>query len=379
LEAVPPGRLADLAATPDDAAGTVRLAYARHDGTTWQVRTVRFDGAAWTGDEPLTSGPLSSREPTLGRDPDGRVWAAWARQGAVGAAGWSLRQRNRPTGGVWSVETALTPAPAPDLAGDREPGLAVRPGLPPRVFFRSDRGGGADLWSVPVGGAATQVTAGAPASTWPAPVTVGGVQWLLHRSDRSVDHVTVGTAGGQHTGACRRYAGSTTVVLGDVDRLRRRRTWDDLVSYTPHRPDGVTAEDPLREDEIYTRGTVGLYLTQAVSGLLDESMADRLRAVLRRFLPINVRAVVWLAPRAELEYIYPADADLVDTYLDKHPDIDHLTVSEGPTTVLLPGWGVIGSARLSPPPPADPEATGITADATDLTSLRWRTYHPPPQ
>jgi phage tail-like protein len=379
LSAVAPGRLADLAATPDDTVGAVRLAYARHDGSAWQVRTIRFDGAAWTGDEALTTGPLSSREPSLGRDPDGRIWAVWARQGAVGAAGWSLRQRNRPAAGVWSAEAALTPAPAPAIAGDREPGLTVRPGLTPRVFFRTDRNGGADLWSIPIGGPAAEVTTGAPGDTWPAPVTVGGSQWLLHRSDRSVGHAAVGGAGAQDTGTLRRYAGSTTVVLGDIDRLRRLRTWDDLVSYTPHRPAGETATDPLREEEVYTRGTIGLYLTQAVSGLLDDSMAERLRAVLRRFLPINVRAVVWLAPRAELEYVYPAAADLTDTYLDKHPDIDHLTVTEGLNTVLLRGWGVIGSAALSTPPPADPEATGITADSADLTSLRWRSHHPPLQ
>lgn len=379
LPLVPAGRLADLAACPDDTPGAVRLAYARHDGTAWQVRTVRFDGSAWSGDEALTVGPLASREPTLGRDPDGRVWAVWARQGAVGAAGWSLRQRSRPSGGAWGAETALTAPPAPDTTGDREPGLAVRPGLPPLVFFRSDRGGGADLWSVPVGGSAARITAGAPADTWPAPVDVGGTRWLLHRSDRSVGHDTVGGAGGQRTGTLHRYAGSTSVVLGDVDRLRRRRAWDDLVAYTPHRPDGASTARPLREDEIYTRGTLGLYLTQAVSGLLDESMAERLRTVLRRFLPINLRAVVWLAPRADVEYVYPAGADLLDTYRDKHPDIDHLSVGEGPVSVLLPGWGVLGSAPLSTPPPADPEARGITADPTDLTSLRWRTHHPPLQ
>ena len=379
LAEVTAGRLADLAAAPDDTVGAVRLAYAQHDGFAWQVRTIRFDGAAWTGDEALSSGPLSSREPSLGRDADGRVWAVWARQGAVGAAGWSLRQRNRPAGGAWSAETALTPEPAPDVAGDREPGLTARPGLPPRVFFRSDRGGGADLWSLVIGDSATQVTAGAPADSWPAPVTVRNTQWLLHRSDRSVGLATVGSAGARDTGTSRRHAGSTTVVLGNVDRLRRMHTSDDLVAYTPQRPAGVTAADPLREDEVYTRGTIGLFLTQAVSGLLDESMAERLRGVLRRFLPINVRAVVWLAPRADLEFIYPPGTDLVDTFTDKHPDIDHINPTEGRSTVLLPGWSVVGSALLSTPPPADPTAAGTTATPADLTSLRWRTHYSPPQ
>ena len=285
LTAVPPGRLADLAAAPDAATGAVRLAYARHDGTAWQVRTVRFDGAAWTGDEALTSGPLSSREPALARDGDGRVWAVWARQGAPGAARWSLRQRNRAQGATaWTAEAAVTSVPAPDTAGDREPAITARPGLAPRVFFRSDRGGGADLWSVPVGGAAVPVTTGAPADAWPAPVTVGGAQWLLHRSDRSVGYGTAGDAGAPDTGTVRRHAGSTTVVLGDAARIGGLRGFDDLVAYTPQRPAG----DLPRDDEVYTRGTVGLYLD-------DEPAAGttaRLDAVLRRFLPINVRAVL---------------------------------------------------------------------------------------
>jgi phage tail-like protein len=376
LTALSAGRVADLAATAD---GTgVQLAYARHDGQAWQVRTIRFDGSAWSGDEALTAGPLSSREPSLGRDPDGRIWAVWARQGAVGGAAWSLRQRSRPSGGAWSAEAALTGVPPAATAGDREPGLAVRPGQPPLVFFRSDRTGGPDLWSVPIGGAAVEVTAGSPGDTWPAPVTVGGGQWLLYRSDRSVSHAGVGSGRFEDTGTLRRYAGSTTLVLTDIDRLRRMRAWDDLVSYTPHRPAGETA-DPLRDDEVYTRGTVGLYLTQAVSGLLDESMAERLRAVLRRFVPVTVRTVVWLAPRADLEYVYTAAADLVDNYADKHPDLDYLGAPGDTAAVLLPGWGVIGSALLSTPPPADPEATGVTGDHADLTSLRWRTHHPPLQ
>ncbi|WP_306316873.1 MULTISPECIES: phage tail protein [unclassified Streptomyces] len=377
LTAITPGRIADLAATADAAA--VQLAYARHDGQAWQIRTVRFDGSAWSGDEALTSGVLSSREPSLGREPDGRIRAVWARQGSVGGAAWSLRGRDKPSGGGWSAEAELTPVPPDSTTGDREPALTVRPGLPPRVFFRSDRGGGPHLWAIPVGGAATEITTGAPTETWPAPVTVDGVQWLLYRGDRSVGHAGVGSGPFQDAGTLHRYAGSTTVVLSHLDRLRRLGAFDDLVSYTPHRPAGETAADPLRDDEVYTRTTVGLHLTQAVSGLLDESMADRLRAVLRRFVPLNVRTVVRLAPRAEVEFVYPAAADLADTYADEHPDIDHLGVPGESTAVLLPGWGVIGSALLSAPPPADPEATGTTADPTDLGSLRRRTHQPPLQ
>ncbi|GAA2511353.1 phage tail protein [Winogradskya humida] len=294
LDTIPAGRLADLAAVTDGAG--VRLAYARHDGTAWQVRTIRFDGTVWSGDEALTSGALSSREPSLGRDPDGRVWAVWARQGSVGGAGWSLRQRNRPASGAWSAETALTDTPAAGTAGDREPGLAVRPGLAPQVFFRSDRAGGTDLWAVPIGGSATRVTSGVPTESWPAPVTVGAEHWLLHRSDRSVSHAGVASSGaGAGTGTARRYAGSTTVVLADTGRRDRMGAFDDLVAYTPQRPgDGL-----LRGDEVYSRGSVGLFLSRADSAPLGDSTVARLRGVLDRFLPITVRAVI--RPLSETE------------------------------------------------------------------------------
>ncbi|GLZ78618.1 hypothetical protein Afil01_34250 [Actinorhabdospora filicis] len=378
------GNYADLAAVAD---GTgVQLAYATRDALTWRVRTLRFDGAAWGGDELLSQAYpdgqpeadkryLSSREPSLGRDPDGRLWAVWARQGAHTGGDWRLRARSKPSGGAWSAEAAVTTTGG--VAGDREPGVLTRPGLPPLVYFRTDRTGGADLWSVAVGGAATEVTAGGPADTWPAPVTAGGATWLLHRSDRSTPHAAAGRVAVPDTGTITRYAGTTSVVLGDIDRLRRLGTWDDLVAYTSHRPAG-DLDDPLRDDELYTRGTVGLYLTQAVSGLLDESMAERLRAVLRRFLPVNTRAVVRLAPRAEVEYVYTAAADLLDPVEDKHPDIEHQATAET-VAVNLPGWGILGSAVPSTPPPADPTATGVSADPAHPLSMRWRTHHQPPQ
>lgn len=380
---LPPGHYADLAAVAD---GTgVQLAYATRDAITWRVRTLRFDGAAWGGDELLSQaypdGPgadkryLSSREPSLGRDTDGRLWAVWARQGAHSGGDWRLRSRDKPSGGVWSAENAVTTTGG--LAGDREPAVLTRDGQPPLVYFRTDRTGGADLWSVAIGAAATEVTAGGTADTWPAPVTVGGAIWLLHRSDRSTPHTAAGRLAVPDTGTITRYAGTTTVVLGDIDRLRRLGAWDDLVAYTSHRPAG-DLEDPLRDDELYTRGTLGLYLTQAVSGLLDESMAERLRAVLRRFLPVNTRAVVRLAPRAEVEYVYTAIADLVDTVEDKYPEIEHLGTGEQ-VWVSLPGWAVLGSAVPTTPPPADPEATGVSADPAHPLSMRWRTYHRPPQ
>jgi hypothetical protein len=137
---------------------------------------------------------------------------------------------------------------------------------------------------VPVGGAPAPVTVGAAADGRPAPVTVAGAQWLLHRSDRSVGYGTAGDVGAPDTGTVRRHSGSTTVVFGDTARLGALGGFDDLVAYTPQRPEGGRPGD----DEVYTRGTVGLFLDAEP----DAGTAARLDAVLGRFLPINVRAVL---------------------------------------------------------------------------------------
>jgi phage tail-like protein len=369
-----PGRAADLCAVADGS--EVLLAYSRHDGRRWQARLVRYDGTTWTSDQALSTGVQHAREVTLARDDDGRAWAVWSEKDASSGR-WSLRQRSRPTTGLWTAEGAVVTGAAPPGVGDREPSVRTRTGQPPRVFFRSDRAGGSDLWSVVVGSTPSPVMVGAPADGWPAPVSVGGTQWLLYRSDRSVGHASVGGGRYADTGTLHRYAGTTSVVMADIDRLRRLRDWDDLLSYTPHRPDGGASSTPLRDDEIYTRGTVGLYLTHTASGLLDDSMAERLRAVLTRFVPVNVRVVVRLAPAADIETVYSPAEDLHETYLDRHPDIDHVGAATDRTAVRLPGWATLTSAELGEPPPADPDAGGVAADPSDPSTLRWRSAHPP--
>ncbi|MBO0869183.1 MAG: hypothetical protein J2P15_11500, partial [Micromonosporaceae bacterium] len=379
VPAVADGWLADLVAVPDGAGA--RLAYARHDAVAWQVRTVRFDGTGWTADEALTSGTHSSREPALLREDTGRIIAVWAQQAAVAAARWSLRRRNRDPGtGAWDAEAVVTAAPVADAEGDRQPALALDPGGAVALYFRSDRGGGASLWQQPLaGGPASVIAPGPAADGWPAPVDVAGRRWLLYRSDRPVPHTRVGAGSAADLGTLRQYAGATTLVPAAVDRLNRRHAWDDLLAYTPCRPEGESAQQPLRDDELYTRGTVGLYLVQTVSGPLDEQMANRLRSVLQRFLPQNTRAVVWLAPTADVEVAYPPGADLIDSFLDKHPDIDHFGAPGEQVTVALPGWRLLLSARPATPPPADPAAGGTSADPAHPASLRARSYAPPPQ
>jgi hypothetical protein len=246
-----------------------------------------------------------------------------------------------------------------------------------RVFFRSDRAGGADLWSVtvnPSDPAVTlpeAVTAGYVGNHAPAPILLANdALLLLHRSDRSVSLSRVATrplpmgdnrltspspqrperspdllysVRSPDIGTLERFAGTTSVVLAHTARGGRRRQWDDLLAYTPQRlltleggaryapgeaEEGLAAAAPhppiephryeiWQRDDRYTRGTVGLFLSQIVPGSpLSQQQVERLRLVLERLLPSNVRAIVI---RPDIEFVYQPGADIEETYADEHP------------------------------------------------------------
>jgi hypothetical protein len=212
----------------------------------------------------------------------------------------------------------------------------------------------------------------------PTPVRVSGEIWLLHRSDRSIPLAAVGRGRGEDTGTLRRFTSTRTLVPGDLDRMRTRQTWADLLSYTPHRPEGASVDRPLTDAERYTRGTVGLHLRQP-RGPLDEATASRLRSVLDRAVPINVRVIVHLTPPVVIEEVYPAGADLHERVEDRYPEIEHLTAVTEAVRVTLAGWRTLHSALPGAPPPADPLTGGVSADQADPTTLRGRTFAPPPE
>jgi hypothetical protein len=371
-----PGWFADPAGAPLPG-GRAVLAYAAHAAGTWRVRTVVWDGAVWSGDAALSGAGLAAREPSVATDAGGRAWVAWADLAGTGQP-WRLRGRSRdPVTGAWTPESTLVP-PGPGDLGDREPVLDASGAGDPVVVFRSDRSGGNHLWRAAPPAPAVQITGGPAADSWPALVPGPGGPWLLHRTDASVPLARAGRAGGADSGTVRRFAGSTSLVPQDLARLKGRGTWDDLLCYTPNRPEGATWRNPLRDDEPYTRGTVGLHLTQVASGPLDAATAQRLRSVLPRAVPANVRVLVRLAPAIDVEEVYPAGTDLRDEFADKHPDIDYVGAVTELTTVST-GFALLHAAKPSLPPPADPDAGGASADPTDLPGLRSRTWTPPAQ
>lgn len=378
-------------------AGTAQGIMVFPSGGPWQVITsanglpsndIRALHGPWSELREMTAEPGGSREPYGVLDASGRVWLLWAARQGVGTIedAWTLRQSIfDPATAVWSAPANVLP-PVGAVA-DREPAAVLLATGDLEVYFSSDRGGGPDLWSVTVngGGIVTGPALAAPgpaADTNPAPVmSAPGKQWLFYRSDRSISLGQVagvpasGATGSPDStlsqrvadaGTLCRYAGLTSVVLKDLERNNRRRHWDDLLAYTPVNP----ADDrPLLEDELYTRGTIGLFVMSTKTGLaLSPANVDRLRQLLENFLPINLRAVVTLVSPADVEYVYGAGEDIGERYRDTYPHPEYFNLPAETTAAALPQWNLILSNTLGE----------VCVNLADPTTWRHRTYAPPP-
>ncbi|MFF3450538.1 hypothetical protein ACFYXJ_25740 [Streptomyces sp. NPDC002667] len=354
------------------------------DGSgTWQTvpglaTPVRALAGTWSAPGWFAPGGPGERDPHLTRDGN-RLWLTSAVRHAYADPEdrWRIvvRHLDFPSA-AWSAPTAVT-----DVTGtDREPALTPLPNGAARVHFRSDRGGGPRLWSADLdaGGspsAPTEVTRGPSSDLNPAPVTLpDGATWLLFRSDRNVG---LGRLGGGVPGpgpdqssrrapeeaSVRRFAGTVTATPADLDRNRGTRQFGDLLDYTPQRPDGAA----LAADEVYTPSTIGLYVERGPTGRpLVRRDADRLRQLLERFLPVNLRAVVVLGSGPLEETVFPAGHELADAFGDDYPVAEVLRIAEE-TAVGLPGWQVFLST----------DGTSVTVDPTKATTLRRRSWWPP--
>jgi phage tail-like protein len=397
-----PGRHADLHALVDSN-GVVWLFWSRHAGGMWRVVCARREGSTWLSGETLSKALVSGREPCAALDSQNRIVLVWSSQ-SPGAAPqddtWILSRRiYTPATKIWDSEVNITTPPEElKRVTDREPGLALTSDGKLRLFFRSDCSGGKDLWHFPNTDAnALPDVQTTPDATRPDPLLLGGAAdqtptpfvvapdtlWLFFRSDRSISPsglerrataaVPPRSSLVEEVGTLRRYAGATSVVPSDESRIKRRRLWDDLLSYTPQ---AVGDDEVLTEKDYYTRGTVGLYLTQAVTDSpLSQQTAKRLLPVLEQFLPINVRAVVILAPRVDSEYIYDGTKVLpADTFRgDKYPAVEYYAgLRETALTLKLQGWEIIYSAVV----PGTPKHVTVKLAPADTNTWKFRTYTP---
>jgi phage tail-like protein len=351
---------------------------------------VRHLSGVWSAPRVASSAGTANREPCLQVDSAGRAWLLWSRRQGTGPEDtWTVRQRMFTPGSyAWSAEAAVTTPPGGGgRAADREPvAMPGAGGGSLRVFFRSDRSGSEGLYWLPlsstgVPGAIGGLPADGARDRAPVPLRLpDGKLWLVYRSDRNVALAQAAAAAPPFSparsarlpdpGAIRRYAGSTTAVLEDLNRNRRRRAFGDLLAYTPQKPRGPP-EERLTDTDVYTRETIGLYLTRGkVGNEITPDEVARLRSLLERFLPINARPVLIVTPEPVVEVLYPSGADILESSDDKFPVAE---VYPGPitdaTAAALSGWDVLHSN----------ERDEVSMDPDDPSTLRRRTYYPPPE
>jgi hypothetical protein len=244
------------------------------------------------------------------------------------------------------------------------------------VFFASDRGGAVGLCSLDImlAGAVSAlapITTGASLSWAPVPFTTDGATWLLYRGDRNVALRQVGSmipATSERVpdnGTLRRYAGSVTATPGNLTRNGMRGQFGDLLNYTPNRPDGVGT---LSDSELYTRGTIGLYVSNAGQGnALTQQETSRLRALLASLIPVNIRVVIIVVAPGDSEYVYATGADIQESYNDVYPFAEVLGAIGESVAAEMPGVVVLESNT----------AGNLSANPADLTTVRRRSYFPP--
>ncbi len=353
--------------------------------------TVRSLAGPWSLPQVLARGSGGCREPCAVRDDKDRVWLFYSQRQGTTAAGdsWLLCYRRfDPTSRSWEPETMLTKPPLSGPCADQEPGALALPGQKIRVFFRSLRSGGPSLWSLILHGDGTVESPTAcpehpAADVAPAPVLLGdGQLMLIYRSDRSLALSQLGppmaslapsaevqqSARLPEPASLRRFSGSTTALPTDLTRARQWRLLGDLMNYTPNRPLG----DPLAEDELYTPHTLGLYVERGTAGRpLTPLEAQRVRRLLEQALPANQRAVIVLQAGHYVEDVYSETVTIGERYEDQYPFADSYP-DDFPTDGHAAQWRdrhLLHSNKLG----------DVSADPTDLSSLRGRTYYPQPE
>ena len=331
----------------------------------------------WSSPFELGGDGGANREPAVAIDENNRTWLVWSKLAAAGDPNeiWSLHYRIfDPATGAWGVDTPLTAPPAGGRASDRTPSILQIPGGM-RVFFASDRNSGSTLFSVDITLAGVvspmiSITNTASSDCSPTPVLVGGAAWLLYRSDRNVALTQVGFMSPlvservPDNGTLRRYAGSVTVTPGNLTRNRMRGLFGDLLNYSPNRPAGGS----LSDSELYTRGTVGIYVSKANQGSpLTQQEASRLRVLLASLIPVNMRAVIIIVAPSDLEFIYFSGSDIQESYTDVYPFAETLGAIQESSAAAMPGVVVMLAST----------AGNISVNPLDLTTLRRRSFFPP--
>lgn len=294
----------------EDASGNVWLFWSSLRDGSWTIWYSRFDGLVWGTPKPLTTGALPDREPFVLFDPSagGRIWVFWTRRKTSGLRNIFFRTTAKLNfaalvDGDWT-ESELTPVPS--NYDNREPAAIVSSAGNIDLFFASSRANGWNVWEKSITTAAqgpdTSATTGQFTQRAPSPLlNAPGALRLFFRSNETV--VYPSSLYPSSTTIDARYGGSSTADTRNTAQLSMRGTYSDISRYTDETPKASPLEE---EKRVYSRDTVGVFLTPDTA---DQQLILRNQATLaseiKRFLPIQVRAVLLI--QAYREYVYAYD------------------------------------------------------------------------
>ena len=289
-----------------DNAGMLWLFWLELVGQQWQLRYNRYDGTNWTLAVPATFPVDAGADPRVegppfvvfhSTDAAQRLWVFWARTERIGTSGqrrWRIVYRVKaslnPSAADWSAIRALPPGPAESQ--DREPAALVKTNGDVELFWSSTRNGSWSIWRATVNrtnhtwGTAEMLINSPYTQCDPLPIPIATGTMLVCHANESVKYTSAVYAATETVD--HRYAGSTTIDVGNTAKRALWGTFDDFQTFTSDcgQNGKRTNADP------YARETVGLYLKPDTS---DQAVIQRnqnlLRNALWEFLPAPVRTV----------------------------------------------------------------------------------------
>jgi len=283
----------------------------RRDGA-WHIWYNQFTPNGWGAAKPLTSGIQADHQPAVvfdrgaGGPNQGKIWVFWTRQKTNGRFNIFYRTTTKVDFAALAdadwTELELTPVPASDDRREPAPLLLGSDNL--ELYFNANATDGWQIWMTTLtpapAAAPAQITSGqfthrAPAVTGPA----GGTR-LLYRSNESQVYVSPLYPASRTIDA--RYGGATTVDTRNFEKIGLRGQPADVMRYTYDT--GTRPPGQERNDRLYSRETIGIYLTPDTD---DEELVVRqsetMASIVRGILPIQVRAV-FLIRQVNVDYVY---------------------------------------------------------------------------
>ena len=285
-----------------DAGNNVWLFWSSRRAGGWNIWYNRFDGNNWGVAKQLTTGDEADREPCAIFDSASRIWVFWSRKKTQGLPQslWNIFYRTTTDlnfNGVQNwVERELLPVPS-DFE-NREPAAIATAANTVRLFFASS---GTDGWHVrstvitPAIQAAVQpVTSGQFSHRAPAALRIGASTRLWFRNNESREYASAFYPTARTIDS--RYAGSTTVVATNAQKISARENLEDVQRYTYDTAKNV--------QDWYARDTIGIFLNADTNDpKVIEKTSLIIESMVRRFLPIQVRVVLVVTGLAGFRFL----------------------------------------------------------------------------